>query len=560
MNNKVFDYIIGVVAVAAMFLLTAENTAFGDAHTQFFRIANLLILIIFVADVLFRLVRSADKTAYLKRNFYDLIVFVPLIQFVPDIESAWFFVVARQTVVVTMLLSRSRRAGRLINLLSLRPAQMMIISFLFAISLGTILLMLPLATTTGQRTSLVDAVFTATSATCVTGLIVQDTATHFSHFGQLVILALIQVGGLGIMTFSVSLAIVLGRRMDVQQRAAIRDMLDQDALAGLRKLVLFIVAMTFLFELFGAIMLFLTLPQDLGTPFARAYHAIFHAVSAFCNAGFSTFSDNLAQFGNAPLTNAIFCFLIIGGGLGFLVIYNIVTISTRTGKAPAGARRLRVQSRIVLSMSAILIVGGTLLVYFFERNRLFDTLSTSEAILASLFQSVTARTAGFNTCDTAGLSSATLLLTIVLMFIGGSPGSTAGGIKTTTIAVLGASVLSGLKHKAHAELYRRTIPARVIQKAVIVLCLALTTVLAFALALAYVEQKQFLSVLFETVSAFATVGLSTGITDELTVPGRLIITALMFVGRLGPLTIAYAFARGSVPARYEYPEERIMIG
>ena len=560
MNSKAFDYIIGVVAVAAMFLLAAENTAFGDAHTQFFKVANLLVLIIFVADVCIRLARSADRTAHLKRNWFDLIVFVPLIQFVPDIEAASFFVLARQAVVVTMLLSRSRRAGRLINLLSLRPAQIMIISFLFAIGMGTILLMLPLATTSGQRTALVDALFTATSATCVTGLIVHDTATHFSQFGQLVILTLIQIGGLGIMTFSVSLAIVLGRQMDVQQRAAIRDMLDQDALAGLRRLVLFIVAMTLLFELFGAIMLFLTLPQDLGSPFARAYHAVFHAVSAFCNAGFSTFSDNLARFGNAPGTNAIFCFLIIAGGLGFLVIYNIVTIGTRTTKAPAGARRLRVQSRIVLSTTVILIVGGALGVYFFERNRLFGPLSSGEALLASLFQSVTARTAGFNTCDTAGLSSATLLLTIVLMFIGGSPGSTAGGIKTTTIAVLGASVLSGLKHKENAELYRRTIPAQVVRKAVTVLCLAMTIVLGFALALAHVEQKEFLSVLFETVSAFATVGLSTGITDELTVPSRLIITVLMFVGRLGPLTIAYAFARGSLPARYEYPEERVMIG
>lgn len=363
------------------------------------------------------------------------------------------------------------------------------------------------------------------------------------------------------MTFSVSLALLLGKRIEMQRQIVMQDVLDQDTLANVRNFIIFIIKMTFIFEIIGAIALFISWKGRFTGNFITAYHAIFHSVSAFCNAGFSTFSDNLIRFSGDSSTNVTICFLIILGGLGFTVIKDLWdNIKNRFFSKNKKIIRLKVQTKIVFVISILLIVAGALFFYLIETNNSLSQSGLKNKILVSLFQSVTARTAGFNTSDMAGLSTASLLLMIVLMFIGGSPGSTAGGIKTTTIAVLWATITSGFRQKDQVELYRRTIPYEVVRKAISVFIISLFVLFVFSMLLLYAEKKMFVSVLFEAVSAFGTVGLSTGITGQLTEKGKLIITLLMFIGRLGPLTIAYAFLSSKRPVKYTYAEERVMIG
>ncbi len=559
LKNEGHRYFIGSVALAAFLLLLVENTALGVAYARVFRVVNFAVWLLFIAEVLFRFFRSEGKAAYFRQYWLDFIVFIPLIQYIPGADEPNVFTIVRQVVIVVTLVSRIRRAKGLLQLLRLRPAQLMLSGFLGAIGAGSVLLMLPVATTSGERLPLVDALFTATSAVCVTGLIVEDTATHFSVFGQVVIIALIQVGGLGIMTFSVALAVLLGKPMDMSQRAVLRDALDHETLAGVRTLIRFIVLMTFGFELAGAVLLFLSWHDRFDSVFAAAYHSVFHAVSAFCNAGFSTFSDSLMGFEDDIGVNTVICGLIVFGGLGFGVIQSLLlTIRNRFQGRPRNG--VRVQTAIVLRMTVLLIVAGTVIIYLTERSGLLSGLSSDRAVMGAVFQSITTRTAGFNTLDIGGLSSATLFAMVVLMFIGASPGSTGGGIKTTTVACLWAAVWTSFRNRPHVEIHRRTIPADTFYKAVTLLCVSLGVVIVFTLGLLCLEDQPFLDVLFEVVSAFATVGLSMGITPELSDAGRVLIAVLMFIGRLGPLTIAYAMLPARAHGHYKYAEERIMIG
>lgn len=558
-RQKAERYIIGVVSLVAFVLLIAENTTFGDTHPVFFRTVNFGVWFLFIVEVLSHVVTSNDKVAYLRSHWIEGIVFIPLIQYVPGAHHPGVFSVVRQVVIAVMLISRIRRARSLVKLLELKPAQLMLTGFLAAIGVGTVLLMLPAATVSGARMPLIDAAFTATSAICVTGLIVEDTATYFTLYGQLVILALIQIGGLGIMTFSVSLAVLLGKKMGVGQRAALRDALDHDTLAGVRRLIRFIVLMTFGFELVGGVCLFLSWHGRFDSVPLAIYHSFFHAISAFCNAGFSTFSGSLMQFQHNAGVNVSICGLIIFGGLGFAVIQGLLGVfRARLGRGPGN--RIRLQMRIVLRMTFFLILVGAALVLVTEWTGQLEGLRTNSRVLSAFFQSVTARTAGFNTMDIGALSSATLFLTIVLMFIGASPGSTGGGIKTTTVVCLWAAVVTSLRNRPHVEMHRRTIPDETVYKAFTLLCLSLGVVIVFTLVLLVTEAKPFMDVLFETVSAFGTVGLSTGLTSELSTAGRILIMILMFIGRLGPLTVTYAMLPTHARVNYKYAEERIMIG
>jgi trk/ktr system potassium uptake protein len=559
---KRLDYFIGVIALIAFFLLLAELSGYLDKYAHIFRLANMTILALFVIDVALKFILSESKLAHLRHNWLDFIVFIPLIQFYEGIESTPVAVIVRQVVITFMVISRTRKANRLISLLGLKPAQLMITSFSFAIGIGAILLMLPAATRTGERMTLVNALFTATSATCVTGLIVKDTAAYFSTFGQCVILALIQIGGLGIMTFSVSLAILARRSLGMDRQIVMQEVLDQDTVSSIRSFVMFIIKMTFAFELAGAATLYVIWRNRLGDGFTTGFHAFFHSISAFCNAGFSTFSDSLMGFADDIATNATICILILFGGFGFTPVKDMLTylkerLFHTSGKVP----RLRVQTRLVIAVSALLTLVGALAFFALERNGSLAPLSLKDKVLCSVFQSITTRTAGFNTVDTSVLSSAALLVMMALMFIGASPGSTGGGIKTTTVAVLWTTVTSGLRRTSDVQLFRRTIPQEVIQKALSVFIISTGIVLTFASLLLYFERREPLAdVMFETVSAFGTVGLSTGVTARLTGPGKALVTVLMFVGRLGPLTIAYALLRFRRRARYHFAEERVMIG
>ena len=558
---NILDYFVGFVAIFAFLLLLVENESFLSPYRDVIDTINFAILAIFMGSVLVEFSLSKNKIQHLKSNWLDLIVFLLLIQSLLGIKSITLFVLIRQLIIIAMLVSRTRKVTKFITLLSLRPTQLMTVSFAFTIGVGAILLMLPVATQSNVKTSLTDALFTATSATCVTGLIVKDTANYFSLFGQLVIISLIQIGGLGIMTFSVSLALFIRKRVDLKRELIMQDVLDQDTLTDIKGLILFIVKMTILFELIGAIVLFALWKNRFLSISWAIYHSIFHSISAFCNAGFSTFSNNLMNFSNDIFTNTTICLLIIFGGLGFIVIKDIHgSIKDRFINGSMKLLRLRIQTRIVLLSTILLIAIGSVVIFFIEKDNTLISLDTKEKVVISVFQSITSRTAGFNTCDISKVGSTTLFLIMTLMFIGACPGSTAGGIKTTTLSVLWATIVSGFRQRDNVEISRRIIPSEVVQKAMTVLTTSLMIVFIFTSILLYLEKKMFIDVFFETISAFGTAGLSTGITPELSTKGKLLITLLMFIGRLGPLTVGYAFIKGSKKAKYYYAEERVMIG
>lgn len=558
-----FNQLIGPVALFGFILLLLEHSEFLRPHTIWIRRINLSMLGLFAADVLLNWLSGPKDKAYFFKHWFDLVVFVPLIQFFYASPDSTLAVILRQTAIVAMLLSRTRRVKKFITLFSFQPAQLMLMSFIGVIIFGTVLLMLPAATTTGENTPLLNAFFTATSATCVTGLIVYDTATHFTLFGQIVILALIQVGGLGIMTFSVSLALLMRRGVSMKDQSIMQDVLDQDTLQSVKRLVGFIIIMTFLIESIGALLLFHAWRPQFSSGWTAAWHALFHSVSAFCNAGFSTFSDSLSGYATNLPTNLTLCSLIILGGIGFVVIGDCYQALKKKWLQPRGPRhQFRVQSRLALVWTGGLILLGTGLMFGVEHAKSLADTPLDHALLISLFQSVSTRTAGFNTCDFGALQPATLFFFIILMFIGACPGGTGGGIKTTTPAVLWSVIRAGFHHRNEPELYRRTVPVEVIQKAVMVLCSSLLLVCGATGCMMVLEaDKDFIDVFFETVSAFGTAGLSTGITASLTAGGRMLIILLMLIGRLGPLTIGFAFMlRARRPAKYRYAEERIMIG
>jgi trk system potassium uptake protein TrkH len=443
------------------------------------------------------------------------------------------------------------------------PARFSIFAFLLLIGAGTLALCLPVSST-GKRVDLIDALFTATSAACVTGLAVLDTGKDFSLFGQGVILLLIQVGGLGIMTLSTLFLLMAGRRSSLAGRLVIKDALTDGKERSLPSLLRDVVLFTAIIEGMGAAVMFLRFLPGRSALHA-AYLAVFHSVSAFCNAGFSIFQDSFMAYRDDWTLNLTLCFLIISGGIGFLVLSELKR--KRPFRRHSWAR-LSLHSKIVLSTTAILLATGTLLIFLMEWNNTLKGLSLPAGLLAAFFQSVTARTAGFNTLPIGAMANQTLFLIILLMFIGASPGSCGGGIKTTSLASLSALGISRLKGREKPRLFRRTIPGGSTGKAVSVLMVSAVVVVAATMALLISElgevshmasRGKFFELLFEVVSAFGTVGLSTGVTRDLTLVGKTILTVVMFVGRLGPLVIAVAVSRSSAP-RYIYAEEDIMVG
>jgi trk system potassium uptake protein TrkH len=442
------------------------------------------------------------------------------------------------------------------------PLRLLIGSFLVLILLGTALLKLPAATPAGQPIGWIDALFTATSAACITGLGVRDTGTGFTLFGQLVILGLIQAGGLGVMTFSLFiLALFRGRVTQVQ-----RSLLEQTLAAGAGRQLWPILRLVFVFtfatEGVGAVLLFLRWLPELGAGRA-AWYAVFHAVSAFCNAGFSLWPDNLIRWRGDAWTVLAVSALIVLGGLGFFTVYEIA-------KSRRRHLRLSVHSKLALAVSAVLIAAGTAVFWLLEAYRSFADMGAGEKVLAALFQSVTARTAGFNTVDLALLSPGSLFFMTLLMFVGGSPGSCAGGVKTTTLGVLALAFLTRLRGRVHVNVFGRTLGPMTVRNTLTIALGGVAGVLPALFLLLLLqspggtvdqERSLFMDYLFETISALGTVGLSTGITGALTPASRVLVTLLMFCGRLGPLTLANALAPGSASLRdWQHPEEEVMVG
>ena len=423
--------------------------------------------------------------------------------------------------------------------------------------------MLPYATT-AHRFRFVDALFTSTSATCVTGLVVVDTGKIFSSFGQLVILILIQAGGLGIMTIPTLFILMAGRRPSLAGQIVIKDTFtqskDRSVLSILRDVLLF----TFLIEGIGtALMFFRFFPET--NVMEALYISAFHSISSFCNAGFSLFSESFVAYQGDWFLNIVMCLLIVSGGIGFLVF------SELKQQFPLNRRswsRLSLHSKLVLSTTAILLLFSSFLIIAMEWHNTLAPLSIPDRFLAGFFQSVSARTAGFNTLLIGNMANETLFVLVLLMFIGASPGSCGGGIKTTTLACLAMLGVSRLRGLERPQLFHRTISSESVGKAISVVMVSVVVVIIATMTLLMAElgevahpmsRGKFLELFFEVVSAFGTVGLSTGVTGGLSIAGKLIITFVMFVGRIGPLVIAIAVSRREAP-HYHYADEPIMIG
>ena len=564
--NKLLDISIIITAVSSFVILlvqwgmmpvikTLDSTLM---NTAFLDIIDSVVLVIFVIVVLIRFGANHSKPGYVKEYWIDLIVILPLLHLFQGMHSAGLAIVLREAIRLIRFCSRSKVSERLISLLGIKPAQLLIVTFLMTILIGTFLLTLPISTKSGQGLNFVDALFTATSATCVTGLIVHDTGSFFSIFGQLVILLLIQVGALGIMTFSVTLFLAAGKRMSNREAIAMQNVLDQDSIAGIMGLIAFIAKMTIFVELLGAAFLFVGFMPYISDPWQRIYVSIFHSISAFCNAGFSLFPDSIMQYANDGVINLTIAFLIILGGLGFIVVKDIWDMYV-LGSRPRSLG-LRLHTKLVLSMTVILLFVGTILIFFAENNANFTGLMLKDKILISFFQSASARTAGFNSVDIAGMTNASIFSIIILMFIGASAGSTGGGIKTTTFWVLLRSFSSNIQNKDDINAFKRKIPDSIVGKAIAIFILSLGFVILFMYLLSISESLPFRDLIFEVVSAFGTVGLSTGITAQFHNVGKLLITGLMFLGRLGPLTIVLAFSGYRRKINYTYAQEKIMVG
>jgi len=449
-------------------------------------------------------------------------------------------------------------AARKVAPSSITAARLLAASFATAIAAGTVLLHLPLASTAAPLTW-VDALFTATSATCVTGLIVVDTATRLSGFGQTVVLVLLQIGGLGIMTLTTMFAYFIGGRVSIRGRELIEETLT-GPFSSMRDVLRAVLFFTVLAEGLGTLLLASHFAQRF--PLKQAiWLGTFHAISAFCNAGFSLFSDSLMHYAADPFVNLVVMTLIVTGGLGFLVVYDLAGYALRPE-----VKRLSFHTRLVLRTTFWLVLVGTVLLFVAEIGNILSGKSVAEMVLVPLFQSVTARTAGFNTVDIASLTNASLLVLIVLMFIGASPGSCGGGIKTTTFATITAVVSAHYRNHPDVVLMQRRVRRAIVSKALIVFFFAAGLVLAVTFLLLTFESRgsgvsssDFVRYLFEAVSAFGTVGLSTGVTPTLTVLGKLLITLTMFVGRLGPVTAALIIGTGE-PEPFRYPEEHYLVG
>lgn len=431
--------------------------------------------------------------------------------------------------------------------------QVIILGFFSMILLGSLLLMLPFSTRDGQGASFADGLFTATSAVCVTGLIVRDTATYWSEFGQAIILTLIQIGGMGVVTIAVAIAVASGRKIGLMQRSTMQEAISAHQVGGIVRLTKFILKTSISIELLGALLLAPVFCKDFGI-FKGLWYSVFHSISAFCNAGFDLIGvrepfSSLTSYASNPIVNFTIMALIITGGLGFVTWADIK-------KNKFHFRKYNMQSKVILTVTAGLLIFPAIYFFFCE----FSNLPIGERILSSLFQSVTPRTAGFNTVDLTLLTETGLMIMIILMLIGGSPGSTAGGMKTTTVAVLFSSALAVFRKQDFAHFFSRRIPDNAVKNAATILMMYLTLFLGGGMVISYIEEVPLMSALFETSSAIGTVGLSLGLTPSLGMVSKAILILLMFFGRVGGLTLIFAALSERNTFGSRYPQEKITVG
>lgn len=475
-------------------------------------------------------------------------------------------VILRGIFLMQKIYGRRKKLTRFMDRLTNHPAQTILLSFMVVILAGSLILMMEFTTVDGRGLPFIDALFTATSAVCVTGLIVVDTAVHFTGWGWFVIMMLIQIGGLGIMILSYFTIFTMRRRVSLSDKLLLSYMLSEEDMSNLSRALSNIVVATIIIEICGAVLLFtgFAAAGERGTK--AAFIALFHAVSAFCNAGFALYSDSLEGFRTSPVVVGTVSLLIITGGIGFGVLSNLRDSLTprirhplsrlRRGKTPS----LNLNSRIVLRYTAMLLGSGLIAVYLLEHGHAMKAYGLADQYLSAFFQSVTLRTAGFNTIPFDALRDSTYLIMILFMFIGGASGSTAGGIKIGSMSVLLASLRSFVRSGKKTTIENMTVSPERITQAYLILLSGICAVFAGTFILSISESAPFLHLLFEAVSAFGTVGLSAGVTGSLSSTGRLVIVLLMFFGRLGPLTILSAAGSGSDADNISYPQGDISIG
>lgn len=580
LNKKLSPYFRGLsifMMVLALFSLIASFGFNLSAHNE--KLTDYLDIVIvlgFSTLFLSRLLFTSNRWDLLKNYILEAILFVVLLFFtflhMAGIDELFLllesFLGVQETFpslvditeiyLIVIVIAKVIQATPILLSLQRHPAQIIVASFAGIILFGTLLLMMPRATVNGQGLSFINALFTSTSAVCVTGLIVVDTATHFTTVGQSIILVLIQLGGIGIITFATLFALFMSRGLGMGQRIFLKDVVSEDRAEETFATIKRIISLTLIVEAVGVIGYYVSWSAMFPDPGTRLYHSVFHAVSAFCNAGFSTFTNSLADQGNVLNlgVNITTMVMIILGGLGFTTIWELLRGNPRR---KLRNRQWSLHVKLVLTATALLIILGTAAFLTLEWDQTLKGYETGEKVLISMFQSITTRTAGFNSIDIGALDMSTTVIFLTLMAIGASPASTGGGIKTTTISVLVLSVIATVRGHDRVEVAKKTIPRSTIFTALTAFTLAAISLFVFTFLLTLTEDLPFLDLLFEEFSAFATVGLSRGITSELSTAGRLIVTVSMFIGRVGSVTLALAFAKQVDKRRYKYPEESVIV-
>lgn len=440
------------------------------------------------------------------------------------------------------------------NKTKLKGVQILALGFLAVIIIGAVILSLPISSRSGEPTNFLDAIFTSTSAVCVTGLIRLDTSTHWSTFGQTVIMTLIEIGGLGFMSFTVLISLILGKKITLRERLVMQEAMNTFSIQGLVRMVKYVLIFTVSVQFFGALLLSTQFVPEYGI-IKGFFYSIFHSISAFCNAGFDLFGTSLVGYSNNTVVILVISALIIIGGLGFTVLLELYDFK--------GIKKLSLHAKIVIITTLILIFGGTLLMLLFEHKnpQTIADMNIKDKLLNSFFASVTPRTAGFNSISTSGMTLASKILTVILMLIGGSPGSTAGGLKTVTCAILVLTVISVIRGREDTEVFGRRLTKEIVYKSFIIVFIGLSLVIGVTMILSYTEVgASFIDLLYEASSALGTVGLTLGLTPKLSSLGKIFIMIMMYLGRVGPLTVMLALTRKRKKSGYKYPEGKILIG
>jgi len=558
-KNKVLNFIESLaypIALWNILILFFEPVVSQYFYIELAQHWTAVINLLFIClTLLFRaFMANLAETRY--RTFADLLILIlGSLLFFYDVKFVIFFLLIRQIFFIAKYFFFNAFEGAVYKRLIKNPPVTFLLSFATTIMFGTILLMLPSAAVSNKVTPFINALFTSTSATCVTGLVVVDTGSYFSLFGQLIILGLIQVGGLGIMTISTAFAVLLGQKLTLKVENVMQNVMGESMRFDMVTLVKNVILWTFLIEAIGAVVFYTTFSQLYSTPRA-IYYSVFHSISAFCNAGFGLYSDSFVRFIFDVKINAVITLMIILGGLGFPVIVDLFNHYAKKSTRYS----LSLHTKIVLSMTAFLLLFGVISFFISEYYNTMKNFTLNQRLITSWFQSVTCRTAGFNTLDQGQMSHSSSLVSMILMFIGASPGSTGGGVKTSTFALLLLTIIALIRGHKDLTIFKRKIGDSSARQSVGLIMLSMISIFLIVFLMLLNDRFDLEKTLFEAVSAFGTVGLSTGITPQLSSFSKFLIIILMYFGRVGPLTVLFALSQRNKPVHYSLAEEKITIG